>query len=181
MCNDGEESILHAMVQCPFASQCWQHLFPDVQQRIDMGFEGWLENMFSSIDSNMRALVVLVCWAIWKARNDNYWHRKQQMMNVVLASAKQYLVQWQNSQGRSTQDLCHSKFVGDGASSWVKPQIDNIKVTVDAALFRDRSAFGMGMIARDCRGELIQANSKLQQEVVSPDLAEAMAMKEALS
>ena len=59
--------------------------------------------------------------------------------------------------------------------------MDNIKVTVDAATFTDQLAFGMGMIARDYRGELIQDRSLLQHEVVSPELAEAMAMKEALS
>lgn len=72
VCNGEEESVLHAMVQCPFAAQCWHHLFPDVQQRLDMGFEGWLENMFNNIESKMCALVVMICWVIWKTRNDIY-------------------------------------------------------------------------------------------------------------
>ena len=38
---------------------------------------------------------------------------------------------------------------GDGASSWVKPQIDTTKISVDAAIFKDREEFGFGMVARD--------------------------------
>ncbi|KAL8098456.1 hypothetical protein AgCh_031276 [Apium graveolens] len=83
-------------------------------------------------------------------------------MNIVLKSGKRYLEQWQKSQRRSSQALVHSKFVGDGAESWVKPQSDNIKVTVDAAIFREQATFGMGMIARDSNGELIQAKSMLK-------------------
>lgn len=38
-----------------------------------------------------------------------------------------------------------------------------------------------GMVARDDKRELLQVKSRLQNGVVSPELAEAMTMKEALS
>lgn len=39
------------------------------------------------------------------------------------------------------------------------PHVDTIKVTVDAATFEDQSVFGFGIIARDYRGELVQAKN----------------------
>lgn len=72
-------------------------------------------------------------------------------------------------------------FEGDGASSWVKLQTDTVKVTVDATIFKDREEFGLGLVARDSNGGLIQAKSVLHQSSVVPELAEVMAVKEALS
>lgn len=70
---------------------------------------------------------------------------------------------------------------GDGASSWVKPQSYIVKVTVDAATFKDREEFGLGLVARDSNGGLIQAKAVLHHGTVVPELAEVMAVKEALS
>ncbi|XP_063941746.1 uncharacterized protein LOC135149877 [Daucus carota subsp. sativus] len=121
VCNGEDETIFHAMVGCPFAAQCWQSLFPDFQQHMGSEFEGWLDDMLGKVTSEKRPLVITVCWAIWKALNDKHWNHKQVSMNAALVSAKNYLVQWQNSQARSTQARGYSKFVGDGATSWVKP------------------------------------------------------------
>ncbi|KAL8101105.1 hypothetical protein AgCh_033115 [Apium graveolens] len=70
---------------------------------------------------------------------------------------------------------------GDGGQKWVKPQTDLIKVNVDAASFIDQDAFGLGILARDHTGKLIQAKTKYKQEKVSVESTEAMAINEALS
>lgn len=59
--------------------------------------------------------------------------------------------------------------------------MDTIKVTVDAAIFKDRGEFGYGLIARDHKGHVIEARTRLQQGVVWPEVAESMTIKEALS
>lgn len=68
--------------------------------------------------------------------------------------------------------------MGDGASLWVKPQEETIKVSVDAAVFLEFSAFGIGMVARDSSGSLVQAKVKLFQGASTPALAEVIAIKE---
>lgn len=57
----------------------------------------------------------------------------------------------------------------DGVVNWIKPQEDTIKVTVDAALFEDKSAYGFGFTARDSTGKLVQARTVRQWEVEAPD------------
>lgn len=52
---------------------------------------------------------------------------------------------------------------------------------MDASIFDEHEAFGIGPIAKDYAGELIQAKSKVFQGKVSPELAEAIAIKEVLS
>lgn len=56
-----------------------------------------------------------------------------------------------------------------------------IKVSDDAATFGVHSGIGTGMVARDSLGELVQAVSKFSSEVVAPEIAEVMVIKEALS
>lgn len=66
---------------------------------------------------------------------------------------------------------------GDGANIWVKPQEGIIKVSVDAALFEEHSAFGFGIVARNSSGNLVLERTKLQFGLASPELVEVMAIK----
>ncbi|KAL8157121.1 hypothetical protein AgCh_001998 [Apium graveolens] len=70
---------------------------------------------------------------------------------------------------------------GDGVTSWAKPQPNTVKVSVDAAIFEDRSEAGFEMVARDSDGRLIEAKVLTESRCTSPVLAEAIAVKEALS
>lgn len=90
-------------------------------------------------------------------------------------------MQWKFSQDRTTSALLQPVSNGDGASTWVKPWTDIIKVIADAAIFEDRGEYGFVLIARDSNGELVQARTSLQFGQVTPKLAEAMDVKEALS
>lgn len=74
-------------------------------------------------------------------------------------------------------EFFQSKFEGDGTITWVRSQLDYIKVTVDTVIFKEQLAYEMGMVARNHEGELIQAKSLKQYGVVTP----ALALEEALS
>lgn len=54
-------------------------------------------------------------------------------------------------------------------------------MTVDATLFEDVAAFGFGMASRDHEGVLIKARTMRNDGWVNPVMAEALALKEALS
>lgn len=109
------------------------------------------------------------------------WNKKFTQLNFVIASAKQYLVQWKYAQNISSVSSFPKLIEGDGASVWAKPQMSKIKVSVDAALFSERHSFGIGMVARDDGGSLLQARTGCKAGSVAPVYAEIMAIKEALS
>ncbi|KAL8136154.1 hypothetical protein AgCh_010667 [Apium graveolens] len=71
--------------------------------------------------------------------------------------------------------------LGDGATCWVKPRQNEVKITVDAAVFEDKGSSGIGIIARVHGGYMLHAKTKCYSEVLHPTLAEALAIKEALS
>lgn len=54
-------------------------------------------------------------------------------------------------------------------------------MTVDAAIFKDREEVAIGMVARDFKGELVQAQTRVYQGLQSVEWTETMAVKEALS
>lgn len=179
VCNGEDETIFHALVTCPFAHQCWQKVIPEVVQEFGGEFEGWLERVLDSVSKDRKVVVLTVCWAIWKARNDKHWNNKQVSLNGLLAPAKLYLSQWQDAQCRSTEALIHLDSSRDGVNSWAAPQMVTIKVNVDAAIFKDPAAFGVGLIARDSSGQLVHAHSSYYRGEISPESAEALAIKEA--
>ncbi|KAK1378990.1 hypothetical protein POM88_025734 [Heracleum sosnowskyi] len=102
------------------------------------GLYGWSGNLLENVSHYKSAAVLTVCLAIWRVQNEKNWN-------------------WKDSQGRSTEALVQSIFAEEGTISWVKPQLDSIKVTVDTTIFEEQATFVMGMVARDSKGDLVQA------------------------
>lgn len=89
VCLQEEETILHSLVLCPFAQSCWNIIFHGFQVNQNQNFGEWLSNIFDKEHQDMNALIITVCWSLWRARNDVVWNRKYTKANRVIASAKQ--------------------------------------------------------------------------------------------
>lgn len=181
ICRLGEETVEHILCKCDFANQCWQRIIPQVQCNDDSSIFQWWEKVLEVCDNEKRAEVATICWSLWRARNVLIWNKKYTQLNVVIANAKQYLLQWRIAQKNTTQPRYPYFAEGDGLEIWVAPQVDYMKISVDAATFCEYNAYGLGMVARNDKGELIQAKSKCRFGIVSVHMAEALAIKEALS
>ncbi|XP_074361220.1 uncharacterized protein LOC141701477 [Apium graveolens] len=106
-----------------------------------------------------RAEIATISWSLWKARNELAWNNRYTQISVVIALAKQYFVQWKFAQKNDTTTYFPVLEEGDGAVVWVKPQKNQIKISVDAARFEEYQATGIGMVARNDQGELLQART----------------------
>ncbi|XP_074351958.1 uncharacterized protein LOC141691114 [Apium graveolens] len=144
-------------------------------------FRTWLSRVLNVVDKRKHAKIIMLCWSLWRSRNDLVWKQKTTTINKTVAAAMQYLAQWRVTQDRSFVTPPQPLIAGDGASTWVKPQPNTVKVSVDTAVFKDRNGIGFGLVARNCKGELIEGEAVFQAGVQSPIMAEAMAFKEALS
>ena len=69
----------------------------------------------------------------------------------------------------------------DGVEQWCAPSEDGIKVNTNAAIFTDHHKFGMGFVARDNKGLLIEGCTRLCHGQNDSLLVEAMGMREVLS
>ncbi|XP_062088932.1 uncharacterized protein LOC133795500 [Humulus lupulus] len=134
--------------------------------------------MFSKEESDRMAML---CWAIWKRRNDLIWQQKHISTDEIVDLAKHSLDQWINAQESDKHPPIGMVMTGDGSEHWVKPQKNTIKVNVDASIAIGRGTFGLGWVARDQTRSLLEVHGRNRNGVVTPEVVEAMGVKEALS
>jgi ribonuclease HI len=64
---------------------------------------------------------------------------------------------------------------------WSPPPEGTVHINVDATLFSPSRRMGIGVVIRNHKGECSVACSELIQEVTTPEIAEAMALRRALA
>lgn len=70
-------------------------------------------------------------------------------------------MQWKNAQKLSVVTLVPGGNDRDEDTSWVTPQVNTIKVSVDAATFSKNDACGIDLVARNSDGEFVYARTAL--------------------
>uniref|UniRef100_A0ACD5VPV2 Uncharacterized protein n=1 Tax=Avena sativa TaxID=4498 RepID=A0ACD5VPV2_AVESA len=63
---------------------------------------------------------------------------------------------------------------------WSPPPAGTVMVNVDAAMFNQSRRMGVGVVIRDHTGKCLAACSEHHEEVATPEIAEAVAMRRAL-
>uniref|UniRef100_A0A803QFY2 RNase H type-1 domain-containing protein n=1 Tax=Cannabis sativa TaxID=3483 RepID=A0A803QFY2_CANSA len=183
VCNEEYETIFHVLVTCPIALSCWNRSRVDVGNVADgdMDFYNWfLLAVNRGRDAELEELA-MVAWAIWKARNEVVWQQKSSTAASIVASARSNLDQYKFAQDRRGFSLSHLVVDGNKSEQWSKPNGNQIKVNVDGALFAQEGRFGLGCLARDSNGRLIEAYTLGKMGRVDPEMAEIIGIKEALS
>lgn len=69
----------------------------------------------------------------------------------------------------------------DSDVCWKHPTKNKIKVNTGAALFEESNSYSYSMIARDSNGQLVEEASSCKHGNMALDMAEAIAIREALS
>ncbi|XP_060969989.1 uncharacterized protein LOC115713780 [Cannabis sativa] len=182
ICREEEETILHALVTCSHIKQVWDrvgigtNITPDITLFLD-----WCIRVFTGADSSKRCLIATLCWAIWSARNDFVWQKKVVNADRIVVLARGYLDQWTNAQNTLIESSWSGFQTGDGVEQWSAPSENSIKINVDAALFEDGTSHRIGMVARDHHGFLVEGRTEHFQGAATPEVAEAIGVREALS
>ncbi|KAL8108560.1 hypothetical protein AgCh_024870 [Apium graveolens] len=181
VCNDHNENTFHSLVSCSFATSVWSRLNLSLIVGEFNCFPDWLQLVFDQQRLEDVHLIVMVCWMMWKNRNDLVWNQHCLDSAEVLESATSVLNQW-----RSVQDKTFDRFMGymtqeDGEEHWYKPQINSVKINTDAAIFKESDSYSYVFVVRDHDGSLVEAKARCRRGSISPDLAEALGIREALS
>uniref|UniRef100_A0A803PQB3 Reverse transcriptase n=1 Tax=Cannabis sativa TaxID=3483 RepID=A0A803PQB3_CANSA len=181
VCHSAPETISHALLSCNFASCCWNSMGLPVGIALDDSFPTWLDNIFHKLDADHVCQVVMVCWSLWKARNSIVWKNKALIVANVLASARISLDHWIKAQDNTSLSSINFHNNGDGAELWTKPNTNTIKINVDSATFVSENRYGYGMVARNNSGILIDGKAGCNPGTFTPEVAEIIGIKEALS
>ncbi|XP_074378327.1 uncharacterized protein LOC141719860 [Apium graveolens] len=123
----------------------------------------------------------MVIWALWKNRNDIIWNQKGMESSEVLVSAHLCFNQWKSAQDKTFDNYLGFMTQADGKEHLELPTEGKVKINTDAAIFEESRRFSYAFIARNHRGDLVEAVSSCKQGIVDPVLAEAIGVREALS
>lgn len=70
MCNGDMERIEHVLISCPFATNCWFSAGLANGVNVPDSFGSWLADCFDYMNEDHKCIAAMLCWGIWKARND---------------------------------------------------------------------------------------------------------------
>ncbi|XP_074300279.1 uncharacterized protein LOC141631518 [Silene latifolia] len=129
-----------------------------------------LDCSFARQGENVSKLMVLL-WAIWNGRNEEYHGDVRTVPQRVLERALSYWNAWLDAQLERGEGVVR---VRGESVRWVPPGIGEWKINVDAGLFGDMGC-GLGMVVRDHEGKVERVGVQQVRDVWDPDIAEAKA------
>lgn len=94
MCQSHRETISQCMVECSFARSCWYQFDAGICTDVTGTFANWLEGKLKDSDGGKRQRLAMICWALWKARNELVWNNKGPKIDVVMALVYTSLENW---------------------------------------------------------------------------------------
>ncbi|KAK1379946.1 hypothetical protein POM88_026690 [Heracleum sosnowskyi] len=73
VCRSDVESIYHCLIWCNFARSCWAIVGLDGVGNQYSSFQSWMEEVSNTCLEKLE-LAGMLCWGIWKARNELVWN-----------------------------------------------------------------------------------------------------------
>ncbi|KAM6547829.1 hypothetical protein CsatB_019505 [Cannabis sativa] len=181
-CHSSAESISHVLLECQFAQSCWNRAAVcTATAAVGSDFSLWFESLLHRGRVGMVEEGSMVAWSIWKARNELLWKNKTRTAAEVVSHARSVLDQWCYAQSNRFEPLMVSKNNHHKEEHWSQPEANKIKVNVEGAIFQSTGSYGVGIVARDSNGQLIEASTILRVGNVQSTTVEAFGIKEALS
>ncbi|QHN83565.1 uncharacterized protein DS421_20g705850 [Arachis hypogaea] len=141
-CQNGSESILHCLRECPSAKEVWNllGLYSDNSNLHDWLYRGARsENVF---------LFFSTIWWIWRSRNqdlfniDDSWSASK-VVSLIRSSVREFHTIFAMHQSLSPPSLC---------LHWVPPPVYSVKLNCDASWFAPSGYAGFGCIIRNPDG-----------------------------
>lgn len=158
LCGVDKETTSHCFIHYSFAISCWYTVCPETSFDNSMNFSTWFSYILEHLTRKV-GMISMVCWSIWRARNDRVWKNRALKAANVVTAAIAHLTQWRDAQ-KLGEVMSPGPVLSTGSTErWSKPAHGCVKINCDATLFRSSSQLGVGLIAKDDEGELIFAAS----------------------
>ncbi|XP_039791741.1 uncharacterized protein LOC120657488 isoform X2 [Panicum virgatum] len=137
-------------------------------------FPAWLHTKSEAAEDHEATVFAITVWHIWESRNavrngENMMH-PQSIAQRAVAYIEMFLLHVTQPKNQR----CESNF---SVSRWTPPPIGRLMLNVDAALFKNPSRIGVGVVIRDHDGDFKMAFCKVMDRIKDPEMAEAMAVR----
>jgi hypothetical protein len=170
------------MLFCPFAREVWSELKKDFDIHLNRNFftspKTWLVEFLSRSGEIQATILAVTCWHLWDTRN-KLWEEGglaspfgvTARIKVYVDMIAEHLFKYGTTNSRETYR----------AVPWSPPPVDLIQFNVDAALFASSHRMGAGIVARNHLDTFVAAMGDSLPSLVQLELAEALAIRSALS
>ncbi|XP_063943005.1 uncharacterized protein LOC135150559 [Daucus carota subsp. sativus] len=175
------ESTSHILLNCSFARSGWEGIGVRIDDAVQTSFTDWALNVFDEWNVANRQMGAMLCWKIWNCRNALIWDQKSTEVQEAVCSARVALSQWKEAQDRFFDRSWGLLVPDDGDELWSPPTENKTKINTDAAVFEASSRYSFAFAVRNHKGELLEARSVCKEGCTTPECAEAMGIREALS
>jgi ribonuclease HI len=160
------ETVEHALLFCQYASEVWHGVKSEhdihLQKNSSISPRTWVLELFPRGSEIQITTAAVTMWHIWDARN-----RLATKVNAYIDMMLAYLY---------TPRTDHSV-----KPKWAPSTEGTILVNVDSAIFASPRQMGAGILARDHSGSFKAACCVRSQDVMVPELVEALAIRRALT
>ena len=115
LCAQSSETIDHLLTTCPFSREIWFKILCKIRwervtpSMLTFNFSSWWTDARKQIPKAGRrgfdSLVILVCWIIWKERNDRTFDRCVRMIDDALLHILDEITAWSLAGFRQLESL----------------------------------------------------------------------------
>lgn len=97
VCKLSPETTLHCFWDYSITSLCWASIGFKLQICSVSNFLEWLEAVFKQSIEEEQTQFSMICWAIWKSRNDTIWRNKKPSVSKIMNMAHSVWNQWKKA------------------------------------------------------------------------------------
>jgi ribonuclease HI len=124
-------------------------------------------------------ILAVVAWQLWTSRNGIRNGEIMRSPRSVADQAKAYAEMIELHLFKS--ETVNRRDTTSSGPRWSPPPTGSVYINTDAAIFSSSRQMGVGVVIRNHHGECLAACSELISEVTAPELAEALAVRRAIS
>ncbi|KAK4589279.1 hypothetical protein RGQ29_020042 [Quercus rubra] len=141
-CGLEPETVLHVLCQC----QKGKGDFTDVLCS---------NGMNQDQHSNLMHMILMIAWSLWRNRNERRFGGKNLVAAAIYGTAMTMLQEYYSAQ----EIVSQTRDVSPCRNKWTPPPHGWYKVNADGAVFSKQKWAGIGVIARDEQGRVVEAKA----------------------
>jgi ribonuclease HI len=177
------ETIEHVLLFCQYAREVWEEIKlvyrVHLKKKLFTCPRTWLHDFLSRTTDREQMILTVVFWHLWINRNSTRNGENMRSPHAISEQIKAYaeMIELHLFKPATTtrREIDTSMF------RWSPPPEGTVLINVDAAIFSSFRRMGIGIVIRNHNGECLVACSELREEVTAPEMAEALAVRRAMS
>jgi hypothetical protein len=176
------ETVEHSLLFCQYATEVWQSIKTEhdihLRKNSFISPQTWVLELLDRCSDVQVTTADVALWHIWDARNKAREGEGLVHPTSLAAKVNAYI---EMIRLHLYKPNANHRREPSTSAKWVPPPEGTVLVNVGAAMFTSSRQMGAGIVARDHSGSFLAAWSEISEDVLIPDLAEALAVRRALS